>query len=145
MFRPSTLHFQLLMINDFPCRYDNILVLFFMKKMSGTKMHLISLLMCAKFEGNPITCLHFMALFSKCAGRKIRKSEELSVFLKKKALSQKSSVICFRSNLCSFLTWQHLYSKFSLVQTRDHRATNGYFVFHINILMLCMHALKVRL
>ena len=30
-------------------------------------MCLISLLMRAKFEGNPIMCLHLMAVFCKCA------------------------------------------------------------------------------
>jgi len=41
-------------------------------------MHLISLLMHAKFEGNPITCLRFMAFFASV--RKEEKERKLATF-----------------------------------------------------------------
>ena len=61
-------------------------------------MSLISLLKCAKFEGNPIIRLHFMVFFCKCAKReeKERKKEK-----KKNEMSNFSRII-FQERLEQF-------------------------------------------
>ena len=83
-----------------------------------TKRRLISLLMHAKFEGNTITRLHFMAVFLQVCEKKKRK-----YFLKAYILGM-ADMIYFKSGMCSLPICQHLHSEFDLVWSRDHRATN---------------------
>ena len=80
--------------------------------------------MCAKFEGNPITCLSFMAVFCKCAKRKGRKkTKKMSNFLKA-YISGMADAIYFRSGMCSLSICRHLHSEFGIVWLRDHGAMN---------------------
>ena len=64
-------------------------------------MCLISLSMHAKFEGNLITRLHFMAVFCKCVKRrKENKIKKMSDFLKA-YISGMADMIYFKSGMCS--------------------------------------------
>ena len=104
-------------------------------------MHHVSLLMYAKFEGNPITSLRFI-VFCRCVKRKRKirrkrsKKEKMSKFLK----AQMAGVIYFRSGMFSPLICQYLHSKFGAVRTRDHRATNMHKIILCSSCMLCTHA-----
>ena len=98
-------------------------------------MGLIFLLMHAKFEGNLITCLHFMAVFCKCAKRRKNKKNE------KKKNQQFFECSYLRMagmiyGMCSLLKCRHLHSEFGLVQTRSHRATDAR---KISLYFLCSY------
>ena len=86
-------------------------------------MCLISLLKHVKFEGNLITCLHFMAVFLQVC-KKQKKAKKMSNLLKA-YISGTADAIYFRSGMCSLLIRQHLHSEFGFVWSRDHRATNA--------------------
>jgi len=87
-------------------------------------MHLISFLLCAIFEGNPITHLRFMAVFWKFAKRR-KKMKKMRDFLKA-YISGTAGAICFRSGMRSLPICQHLHSKFGLVWLKDHGATSSH-------------------
>jgi len=101
-------------------------------------MHHVSFLIYAKFEGNPITSLHFI-VFCRCVKRKRKirrkrsKKEKMSKFLK----AQMAGVI---SGMFSPLICRHLHSKFGVVRTRDHGATNMHKIILCSSCMLCTHA-----
>ena len=78
--------------------------------------------MRVKFEGNLIMHLHFMADIYKCVKR--RKSNKENERLFEAYISGTASVIYFRSGMCSLPICWYLHSKFGLVWSRDHRATN---------------------
>ena len=86
--------------------------------------------MHAEFEGNPITRLHFMAVFLQVCEKKQKKKKKKKNKLKKmnnflKAyISGTAGAIYFRSGMCSLPICQHLHSKFGFVWSRDHGATN---------------------
>ena len=62
---------------------NNSLTVYCILAKCGTKMCLYTPLLCAKFQGNQIMRLHFMAIFvSAKRGRKKRKKKKLSQFLK---------------------------------------------------------------
>ena len=74
---------------------------------------------------------------------KKKKTKKMSDFLKA-YISGTAGAIYFTSGMCSLPICWHLHSKFGLVWSRDHGATNlcikTYFVLHVNILTLCTHA-----
>ena len=81
--------------------------------------------MCAKFEGNLIMCLHFMAVFASMQKEeKKNKNKQLfeGLYI---YISGTAGVIYFRFGTCSLQICQHLHSKFGLVWPRDHGATNA--------------------
>ena len=97
--------------------------------------------MHAKFEGNPIMRMHFMAVFCKCTKRKRKKKKKMSDFLKA-YVSGTVDAIYFRSGMCFLPICQHLHSEFGLVWSRElQTCVKSYFVLHVNILTLCAHAL----
>ena len=96
--------------------------------------------MCAKFSGNPISRLCFMAVSEK--KKKEEKMKKMSDFLKA-YISGMAGAIYFRSGMYSLPICQCLHSEFGLVWSRDHRTTNtckSCFVLHVNMLTLCAHA-----
>ena len=57
--------------------------------------------MRAKFAGNPITCVRFMAVFASVRKEeKEKKTKKMSNFLKA-YISRKAGTIYFRSGVCS--------------------------------------------
>ena len=102
-------------------------------------MHLISLLMHAKFEGNPITCLRFMTFFCKCAKR--RKRKKISNFWR---LIFQGWLAWFTSNLVCVLSWYAGTCTVNLVlfgqETKELQAhVKSYSVLRAYIPTLCMH------
>ena len=102
----------------------------------GTKMHLY----VCQFEGNVITCLHFMAVFWQVCEKK-KNTKKWVTFWRQIW----HGTIYFRSGMCSLLICQHLHSELGLVQTRYHKAMNTQKIvlcfFWVNILTLCTHTL----
>ena len=78
--------------------------------------------MLAKFEGNLIMHLHFMAVFFASVQRERKKTKKMSDFFKAYILGT-VGMIYFRSGIYSLPMCQRLYSKFGFVWSRDHGAT----------------------
>ena len=110
-------------------------------------MCLIFLLMHAKFEGNPITCLHFMAVFCKCAKRRERKKRrKWATFWR---LIFQDQLARFTSDLVSVLSWYAGTCTVNLVlfgqETMElQMCVKSYFLLRVNILTLCAHAPSAR-
>ena len=82
--------------------------------------------MSAKFEGNPIMCLRFMEVwkFLQVCKKEGKETKKMSNFLKA-YISGMTGAIHFRSGMRSLPICRHLHSKFGLVLTGDHGATNA--------------------
>jgi len=103
-------------------------------------MHLISLLMCATFEDNPITTFCFMAVFASVWKKK--KKKKTSDF-SKAYISGITGTICFRSGMCSLPICWHLHRNlvlFGQETTELRTCVKSYFVPRGNIITLCTHA-----
>ena len=106
-------------------------------------MCIISLLMCAKFEGDPIMRLHVMAVSSRCAKkrRRKRKRRKWTAFWR---LTFQEQLAQFTSNLVCVLFQYANTCTVNLVlfgqeNTELHTCIKSYFVLHVNILTLCTH------
>ena len=78
-------------------------------------MRFISLFLCAKFEGNLITRLHFMAFFVSVhkEEKEKNKAKKKNDFLKAH-ISGMAGTIYFRFCMCSLSICRHLHSEFGL-------------------------------
>ena len=65
--------------------------------------------MRAKFEGNPITLLHFGVVFCKYVKKRRKKTKKMSDFMKA-YISGTADAIYFRFGMCSLPICQHLHS-----------------------------------
>ena len=98
-------------------------------------MCLVFLLMCAKFEGNLITRLHFIAVFCKCAKRKRKKGKEEKKNEKKERFFEG---LYFRNG------WRNLFQAYMPAPTQRIwsclvKRPRSY-ERRVNILTLCVHA-----
>ena len=146
-------NFQLLMISGLPCKCDNILVPFFVK--NHLYLYQFCLYLIPRCALYPFQCmpnlkaiwLHICILwqfFASVQKKKRRKNpRKMSDFLKA-YISGMASMISFRPGMRSLPICRHLHSKFDIVRSRDHGATNTckiVLVLHVNILIMYAHAL----
>ena len=85
--------------------------------------------MRAKFEDNPIMhCVlwKFLQVCKKKKKERKKKTQENEQLFVKAYISGTAGAIYFRSSICSLSICRHLHSKFGLVWSRDHRATNAH-------------------
>ena len=98
-------------------------ILLVFKSNFDIKIITLSLLMCAKFKDNRITCL---AVFCKCI---IRRKKPRKLTTQKACIFGMAGAIYFKAAMQSPLICRHLHSRFGLVWIRNHIAKNERIVF----------------